>query len=140
MNVSKTLISTAVAMSVAGVVGFAFAQSNPENINIRYPNNLTQTQSDAALPCQPGPFNPHLPADQRSRATSISDTSSNCETVITKVVQVQAPAPVIVQMEAAPSFQPAPAAQPVEIVAVAQSAPVDNSPPFIERDARADRN
>lgn len=140
MNVSKTLISTAVAMSVAGVVGFAFAQSNPENINIRYPNNLTQTQSDAALPCQPGPFNPHLPGDRRSHATSVSDTSSNCETVITKVVQIQTPAPVIVQTEAAPVIQPAPAAQPVEVVAVAQYAPVDNNPPFVERDAKADRN
>ena len=109
MNISKTLISTAVALSVAGAVGFAYAQTNQQNINVKPKNNLTQTQSDAALPCQPTPFNPHLPTDAGKRGNATTSNSVDCVTPVTTTVQTEVrAAPVVVQTEATLPNQPAP--------------------------------
>jgi hypothetical protein len=109
MNPSKLLVSTAAAIAVASAVGLAYAQSNKENINLKYPNNLTQTQSDAALPCQPGPFNPHLPKDSTSRAL-VSGTTADCATVTVAPVAVETTiiTPVVAQSDAVLPSQPAP--------------------------------
>jgi hypothetical protein len=88
MKLSKMFISTTAALTVAGAVGFAYAQSNAESINVKGPNNLTQTQSDAALPCQPTPFNPHLPTDKKTRASGNSGTV-DCPTVTSTDTRIQ---------------------------------------------------
>ncbi len=104
MNISKTIISTAVALSVTGAIGFAFAQTNQQNINVKPQNNLTQIQSDGALPCQPTPFNPHLPRDGKRTSNTTSNTI-DCATPVTRAVTVQtetryAAPVVVVQTEA----------------------------------------
>jgi hypothetical protein len=144
MNNLKTLVSTAVAISVAGAMGFAYAQSNAENINVKGPNNLTQTQSDAALPCQPGPFNPHLPKDSKSTRSTTNNNSADCSTVTRTQVQVIAPAaaPVVVQSDTALPNQPAPFSPSVQVAPqpVASSFQNDATVMTTERDAQADRN
>ncbi len=130
MKLSKVLISTAVAASVAGAFGLSYAQ----NINYKYSNNTTQTQSDAALPCQPGPFNPHLPGKDGA------NINMNCSTFTTTQV--------IVQAEAVVPEQPAPFVQPVQVAEprVAEAPVVYNTPSndvvamSEEREPRADRN
>lgn len=144
MNASKTLVSTAAAMAIAGVVGFAFAQSNPENINVKPNNNLTQTQSDSALPCQPGPFNEHLPKDAKSRSDNL--TTRDCATVTNTRVEVRTATPVIVQTETAVPAQPAPVVSNTTVISRSEPAPVyvaasnEPSPMPSERMPRADRN
>lgn len=103
MNVTKVLTMTAAVASVVGAIGFSYAQ----NINYKTPSNTTQTQSDAALPCQPGPFNPHLPNDPRTGNSGTAGTSGDCATVT--------PARVQVRTETVAS-QPAPFNPPVETV------------------------
>lgn len=146
MNMSKTLVSAAVAISLAGTLGFAFAQSNPENINVKPKNNLTQTQSDSALPCQPGPFNEHLPRDAKSRADyPVNGTTADCATVTNTRVVVSEAAPVIVQTEAAVPYQ-APVVTNNTVIARSEPTPVYVSPApetramSTERKPRADRN
>ena len=144
MNVSKTLVSTAAAMAIVGVVGFAFAQSNPENINVKPNNNLTQTQSDSALPCQPGPFNEHLPKDGKSRSDNL--TTRDCATVPNTRVEVRTAAPVIVQTEAAVPYQSAPVVSNTAVISRTEPTSVyvaaSNEPSTMpnERMPRADRN
>jgi hypothetical protein len=137
MNPSKIFVSTAAAIAVAGAVGFAYAQSTPENINQKYPSNLTQTQSDAALPCQPGPFNPHLAKDSKKSALK-SATSTDCATVTATpvVVETTISAPVVVQTDAALPNQPTP------FTPTAQPTPVarDTSTISSELEPRVDRN
>lgn len=147
MNVSKTLVSTAAAMAIAGVVGFAFAQSNPENINVKPSNNLTQTQSDAALPCQPTPFNPHLPRDAKSRSdNTVNGTTADCATPSNTRVEVRTATPVIVQTEVAVPSQPAPVVSNTTVISRSEPTPVyvaaSNEPTSMpsERMPRADRN
>ena len=151
MNVSKSLISTVVAVSIAGAVGLAYAQSNQNNINVKPNSNLTQTQSDAALPCQPTPFNPHLPADAGSRGNTTSNNSTDCATpVATTMVPVrteyQAPMPVVVQTDATMPNQPAPFSGNTSVRTTSEPTPVytapmnDTSTMSSERMPREDRN
>ena len=106
MKASRILISTAAAVSVVGVIGFSYA----ENINYKPVVNTSQTQSDAALPCQPGPFNPHLAKTPGEVDNMVNGTTPDCATFATTIVQLQAPmnTPVVVQTEAALPDQPAP--------------------------------
>jgi hypothetical protein len=139
MNPSKLLVSTAAAIAVAGAVSFAYAQSNKESINVKYPNNLTQTQSDAALPCQPNPYNPHLPKDSKSRAL-VSGTTADCATVTVAPVAVETTVitPVVAQTDAALPSQPVPFTPSVQPVV---DAPVANTSMIsTELEPRADRN
>ncbi|MCY7388317.1 MAG: hypothetical protein LH481_09680 [Burkholderiales bacterium] len=143
MKVSQLLISTAAVASVVGAFGLTYAQSNRSNINVQGPTNLTQTQSDAALPCQPSPFNPHLPQGTKDKNGNIVNrTSTDCATPVTTSVQVKAePQVVITQTQS-----PAPAyTAPVQQVAAAPE------PQYVPRNevrtdmsaepmARADRN
>ena len=151
MNVSKSLISTAVAVSIAGAVGFAYAQSNQNNINVKPNSNLTQTQSDAALPCQPTPFNPHLPADAGNRGNTTSNNSTDCATpVATTMVpartEYRAPTPVVVQTDATMPNQPAPFSGNTSVRTTSEPTPVytapmnDTSTMSSERMPREDRN
>lgn len=136
MKASKILISTAAAVSVVSVIGLSYAQ----NINYKARVNTTQTQSDAALPCQPGPYNPHLAKTPGQTETLVNGTTADCATYTTTRVQVEAPvsAPVIVQTQAEVPPQPAPA--PV-YVQTAQSEPAPQYDTMsTERVARADRN
>ena len=141
MNVSKVLASTAAVASVVSMIGFSYAQT----INYRSPNNTTQTQSDAALPCQPGPFNPHLPNSPRSGASNAGVSTSDCATSNRTVVQADTRIyeTVSVQSDIAVPSQPAPINQPVQV------AQQDNSTNFqpsevrtmsAELEPRADRN
>ena len=143
MNAPKKLISTAAAIAVAGAVGFAFAQVTPitpQNINVKPNNNLTQTQNDAALPCQPGPFNPHLPRDAKSRADStVNGTTPDCATPVV-YKEVRTATPVIVQTEAPVVYQPAPVTTVVTQPAPVYVAAAETTPAFEERMPRADRN
>jgi hypothetical protein len=137
MKASKILISTAAAVSLVSVIGFSYAQNKVPNINYKPRVNTTQTQSDAALPCQPGPFNPHLAKTPGQTESIVTGTTADCATYTATRVAVEAP--LIVQAEAAPPVQPvytAPAqvAQP-EVVAQA-----DTSSMSTELVARADRN
>ena len=147
MNVSKTLFSTAAAMAIAGVVGFAYAQTNQQNINVKPKNNLTQIQSDAALPCQPTPFNPHLPRDAKSRSdNTVNGTTADCATVSNTRVEVRTATPVIVQTEAAVPYQSAPVVSNTTVISRTEPTPVyiaaSNEPSTMpsERMPRADRN
>ena len=151
MNVSKSLISAAVAISVAGAVGFAHAQTNQQNINVKPKNNLTQTQSDAALPCQPTPFNPHLPVDAGKRGNTTSNNSTDCATpVATTGVPVRTEyrtvTPVVVQTDATMPNQPAPFSGNTVVRTTAEPTPVytapmnDTSTMSSERMPREDRN
>ena len=144
MNISKTIISTAVALSVAGAVGFAVAQTNQQNINVKPSNNLTQIQSDAALPCQPTPFNPHLPKDGK-RASNMPSNTVDCATPVARAVTVQtetryAAPVVVVQTEAT---QPTYSGN-TTIIAAAEPAYIapanDTRIMSSERMPRADRN
>ena len=140
MNVSKTLVSTAAAMAIAGVVGFAYAQTNQQNINVKPKSNLTQTQSDAALPCQPTPFNPHLPADAGKRGNSTtSNYSADCATPVV-YSEVRTVTPVIVQTETPVVYQSAPATTVVTEPTQVYVAASDTTPRFEERMPREDRN
>ena len=143
MNAPKKLISTAAAIAVAGAVGFAFAQVTPitpQNINVKPNNNLTQTQNDAALPCQPGPFNPHLPRDAKSRADyTVNGTTPDCATPVV-YKEVRTVTPVIVQTEAPVVYQPAPVTTVVTQPAPVYVAAAETTLTFEERMPRADRN
>lgn len=143
MNLSKTLISSAVAVSVAGAVGFAYAQTNQQNINVKPNNNLTQTQSDAALPCQPTPFNPHLPKDAGKRASNSVDCATPVTTTAVSVqTETRYAAPVVVQAEA----QPAPFTGDTIVRSTVEPSPAyvapadDTRTMSSERMPRADRN
>lgn len=141
MNVTKVLTMTAAVASVVGAIGFSYAQ----NINYKSPGNTTQTQSDAALPCQPGPFNPHLPNDRRTASSSKTAASADCTN--------GTPASVQVGTETAAS-QPAPFNPPVETIqapvtdsvsttdtsSANRTAPNDSIAMADEREPRADRN
>lgn len=147
MNISKKLVSAAVAASIAGAVGFAYAQSNAQNINVKPKNNLTQTQSDAALPCQPTPFNPHLPKDAGKRGNATTSNSADCVTPVTTTVQTEVrTAPVVVQTEATLPNQPAPFSGNTVVRTTAEPTPVytapanDMSAMSNERMPRDDRN
>ncbi len=148
MNISKTLISTAVAISVAGAVGFAYAQTNQQNINVKPKNNLTQIQSDAALPCQPTPFNPHLPKDTNRSASNTTSNSTDCVTPVTTTVQTETryAAPVVVQTEATLPNQPAPFSGDTSVRTTVEPSPAyvapanDTNNMSSERMPRADRN
>ena len=146
MNISKTLMSSAVAISIAGAVGFSYAQSNQQNINVKPKSNLTQTQSDAALPCQPGPFNPHLPKDSKARSDyTVNGTTADCATVSNTRVVVREATPVIIQTEAPATYQPAPVVSNTTVITRSEPAPVyvaanDTSTMSNERMPRADRN
>lgn len=134
MKASRILISTAAAVSVVSVIGLSYAQ----NINYKPRFNTTQTQSDAALPCQPGPYNPHLAKTPGQTETLVNGATADCATYTATRVAVEAP--VIVQAEAAPPVQPAytppvQVAQQPEVVAQ-----LDTSTMSTERVARADRN
>lgn len=146
MNVSKVLISSAAVASVVGALGLSYAQ----NINYKAPTNTTQTQNDAALPCQPGPFNPHLPVDPKARSGGLTPNAADCATPVvnTRVapVQVEAPmpAPVVqVQSDAVLPTQTAPVqiAQPsTTYQASTYTASNDVRTMSDERAPRADRN
>ena len=146
MNVSKILISSAAVASVVGAFGLSYAQ----NINYRAPTNTTQTQNDAALPCQPGPFNPHLPVDPKARSSGMTGTSADCATPVvnTRALPVQAEAPmparvVQVQSDAVLPTQTAPVqiAQPsTTYQASTYTASNDVRTMSDERAPRADRN
>ena len=151
MNMSKKLVSAAVAASIAGAVGLAYAQSNAQNINVKPKNNLTQTQSDAALPCQPTPFNPHLPADAGKRGNATTSNSADCATpVATSAVpvrtEIRTATPVIVQTDATLPNQPAPFSDNTVVRTTAEPTPVytapanDMSAMSNERMPRDDRN
>lgn len=142
MKVSQLLISSAAVASVVGAFGLTYAQSNKENINVKGPSNLTQTQSDAALPCQPAPFNPHLPQGTKDKNGNIvKSTSADCATPVTTRTQVKAePKVIITQTPAqAPAYTPpvqqaaAPEPQYVPRTEVRKAMPA-------EPVARADRN
>ena len=143
MNPSKKLISTAAAIAVAGAVGFAFAQVTPitpQNINVKPNNNLTQTQSDSALPCQPGPFNEHLPRDAKSRSNyTINGTTADCATPVA-YREVRTVTPVIVQTETPVVYQSAPVTTVVTEPAPVYVAAADTTQRFEERMPREDRN
>ncbi|MEQ1517117.1 MAG: hypothetical protein ABL931_11585 [Usitatibacteraceae bacterium] len=145
MKLSKMVISTSAALAVVGAVGFAYAQTNPENINVKGPSNLTQTQSDAALPCQPGPFNPHLPKDTRGTAsrngTTGSNTTADCATVSVAPVRVSAPTPVVAQSDAVMPNQPAPVTPaPTAYTPAPQTTMAMDNTMTTEREPQADRN
>lgn len=149
MNASKKLMATAAAMAVAGAVGLAYAQVTPitkENINVKPNNNLTQTQSDSALPCQPGPFNEHLPRDSKRTNntvnTAVNGTTPDCATPVV-YKEARTATPVIVQTEAPVVYQPAPVVS--NTVTQTEPAPVyvaanNTSTMSSERMPRADRN
>lgn len=143
MNASKKLISTAAAIAVAGAVGFAFAQVTPitpQNINVKPNNNLTQTQSDSALPCQPGPFNEHLPRDAKSRSNyTINGTTPDCATPVV-YREVRTVTPVIVQTAAPVVYQSAPVTTVVTEPTPVYVAAADTTQRFEERMPREDRN
>ena len=146
MNASKKLMATAAAMAVAGAVGLAYAQVTPvtkQNINVKPNNNLTQTQSDSALPCQPGPFNEHLPKDGKRTSNSTSGTTPDCATPVA-YREVRTATPVIVQTEAPVTYQPAPVVSNTTVVTQTEPTPVymaaNNTSMSSERMPRADRN
>ena len=140
MNVSKVLISTAAVASVVGAIGLSYAQ----NINYKSPTNTTQTQSDAALPCQPGPFNPHLPVDPKARSSGMTATSADCVTPVVNTRVLPAPAAVVqVQSDAVLPTQTEPVqiAQPsTTYQASTYTASNDVRTMSDERAPRADRN
>ncbi len=149
MNVSKVLASTAAVASVVSVIGFSYAQTiNPQTINHRSPDNTTQTQSDAALPCQPGPFNPHLPNSPRAGANNTGVSTSDCATNTRTSVQVENRAieTVSVQRDIAAPIQPAPVNPPVQVAQQDNSTSFQSSQPrdvqtmSTELEPRADRN
>lgn len=134
MKASRILISTAAVVSVVSVIGLSYAQ----NINYKPRVNTTQIQSDAALPCQPGPYNPHLAKTPGQTETLVNGATADCATYTATRVAVEAPA--IVQAEAAPPVQPA-YTPPVQVVRQPEVvAQIDTSTMSTERVARADRN
>ncbi|MEO8386051.1 MAG: hypothetical protein ABI583_12460 [Betaproteobacteria bacterium] len=143
MKVSQLLISTVAVASVVGAFGLTYAQSNKDNINVKGPTNLTQTQSDAALPCQPTPYNPHLQQGTKDKnGNTVNRTSSDCATPVATRAQVKAEPKVIVTQTPAqaPAYTP-----PVQQVAVAPQpqyvAPTETRTAMpAEPIARADRN
>lgn len=141
MNVSKVLASTAAVASVVSIIGFSYAQT----INYRSPDNTTQTQNDAALPCQSGPFNPHLPNSPRKGANNAGASTSDCATSARTLVQAETRTyeTVSVQSDTTAPSQSAPINPPVQV------AQQDNSTSFqpsevrtmsTELEPRADRN
>lgn len=143
MKASQLLISTVAVASVVGAIGLTYAQSNKESINVLGPTNLTQTQSDAALPCQPAPFNEHLPQGTKDKNGNIVNrTNTDCATPVTTRAQVNAEPRIVVTQTPAqsPAYTP-----PVQRVAAAPE------PQYVARSeirttmpaepiARADRN
>jgi len=143
MKASQLLISTAAVASVLGAFGLSYAQSTRNNINVQGPGNLTQTQSDAAMPCQPTPYNPHLPqGTKQSSGNVVNGTTTDCANVVIAPVAIS-PEPLYVQTQVA---------QPAPIVPMAQPTYVAPEPQFVPRAdsvntsmadepmARADRN
>jgi hypothetical protein len=137
MKASKILISTAAAVSVFSVIGLSYAQNKAPNINYKARVNTTQTQSDAALPCQPGPFNPHLAKTPGQTDNLVGGATADCATYT--VTRVAIEAPVIVQAEAAPPVQPVSTA-PEQVAQPEVVAQADTSTMSTELVARADRN
>ena len=149
MNVSKVLASTAAVASVASLIGFSYAQTiNTQTINYRSQDNTTQTQSDAALPCQPGPFNPHLPNSPRTGANNTGVSTTDCVSNTRKQVQVEprTAETVSVQSYAVTPIQPAPADAPVQVSQQDNSTSFQSNQPrdvqtiSTELEPRADRN
>ncbi|MEO8103962.1 MAG: hypothetical protein ABI790_15670 [Betaproteobacteria bacterium] len=142
MNVSKRLALSAAVISAVGVIGFSYAES----INYRYPDNTQQSQSDAALPCQPGPYNPHLANSPRAGANGTIGVSTDCATPGNTAVQVQtSAAPVEQQAPVYTAAQDTPPSNTVVVSNTEQSdvyrtASNDVSPMADEREPRADRN